>query len=218
MQITKVKDENDLSDFSKIRERLIMTCVPADDEYVKQGAAKRIIGDIAIIYRVIIEAKGSVVTSAVIRENMLKAFEITEEMLFSAALQSSQKLLPAVSMGFDEFLHHEKTLEENFYVVTNSELVFGASAIFYPEVLSNIAEKTRCNELFIMPSSQSECIVCGNDGTVNLEKLHNHLVEMNSNPKTVPEEKYLSDSIFCYFRGSGDLRCYFDEDFEKSVN
>ena len=38
MQITKVKDENDLSDFSKIRERLIMTCVPADDEYVKQGA------------------------------------------------------------------------------------------------------------------------------------------------------------------------------------
>lgn len=218
MQITKVKDENDLSDFSKIRERLIMTCVPADDEYVKQGAAKRIIGDIAIIYRVIIEAKGSVVTSAVIRENMLKAFEITEEMLFSAALQSSQKLLPAVSMGFDEFLHHEKTLEENFYVVTNSELVFGASAIFYPEVLSNIAEKTGCNELFIMPSSQSECIVCGNDGTVNLEKLHNHLVEMNSNPKTVPEEKYLSDSIFCYSRGSGDLHCYFDEDFEKSVN
>lgn len=74
MQITKVKDENDLSDFSKIRERLIMTCVPADDEYIKQGAAKRIIGDIAIIYRVIIEAKGSVVTSAVVRENMLKAF------------------------------------------------------------------------------------------------------------------------------------------------
>ena len=218
MQITKVKDENDLSDFSKIRERLIMTCVPADDEYVKQGAAKRIIGDIAIIYRVIIEAKGSVVTSAVVRENMLKAFEITEEMLFSAALQSSQKLLPAVSMGFDEFLHHEKTLEENFYVVTNSELVFGASAIFYPEVLSDIAEKTGCNELFIMPSSQSECIVCGNDGTVNLEKLHNHLVEMNSNPKTVPEEKYLSDSIFCYSMGSGDLRCYFDEDFGKSVN
>lgn len=218
MQITKVKDENDLSDFSKIRERLIMTCVPADDEYVKQGAAKRIIGDIAIIYRVIIEAKGSVVTSAVVRENMFKAFEITEEMLFSAALQSSQKLLPAVSMGFDEFLHHKKTLEENFYVVTNSERIFGASAIFYPNVLSDIAEKTGCNELFIMPSSQFECVVCGNNGTVNLEKLHNHLVEMNSNPKTVPEEKYLSDSIFCYSRGSGALRCCFDEDFEKSVN
>lgn len=218
MQITKVKDENDLSDFSKIRERLIMTCVPADDEYVKQGAAKRIIGDIAIIYRVIIEAKGSVVTSAVVRENMLKAFEITEEMLFSAALQSSQKLLPAVSMGFDEFLHHEKTLGENFYVVTNSERVFGASAIFYPDVLSNIAEKTGCNELFIIPSSRDECIVCGNDGTVDPEGLHNHLIEMNGNPQFVPEEKYLSDSIFCYSKGSGALRCYFDEDFGKSVN
>lgn len=218
MQITKVKDENDLSDFSKIRERLIMTCVPADDEYVKQGAAKRIIGDIAIIYRVIIEAKGSVVTSAVVRENMLKAFEITEEMLFSAALQSSQKLLPAVSMGFDEFLHHEKTLGENFYVVTNSERVFGASAIFYPDVLSNIAEKTGCNELFIIPSSRDECIVCGNDGTVDPEGLHNHLIEMNGNPQFVPEEKYLSDSIFCYSKGSGALRCYFDKDFGKSVN
>ena len=218
MQITKVKDENDLSDFSKIRERLIMTSVPADDEYVKQGAAKRIIGDIAIIYRVIIEAKGSVVTSAVVRENMLKAFEITEEMLFSAALQSSQKLLPAVSMGFDEFLHHEKTLGENFYVVTNSERVFGASAIFYPDVLSNIAEKTGCNELFIIPSSRDECIVCGNDGTVDPEGLHNHLIEMNGNPQFVPEEKYLSDSIFCYSKGSGALRCYFDKDFGKSVN
>ena len=218
MQITKVKDENDLSDFSKIRERLIMTCVPADDEYVKQGAAKRIIGDIAIIYRVIIEAKGSVVTSAVVRENMLKAFEITEEMLFSAALQSSQKLLPAVSMGFDEFLHHEKTLGENFYVVTNSERVFGASAIFYPDVLSNIAEKTGCNELFIIPSSRDECIVCGNDGTVDPEGLHNHLIEMNGNPQFVPKEKYLSDSILCYSKGSGALRCYFDKDFGKSVN
>lgn len=101
MQITKVKDENDLSDFSKIKERLVMTCVPADNEYVKQGAATRIVGDIAIIYRVIIEAKGDAVISAAVRENMLKAFGITEEMLFSAALQSSQKLLPAVSMGFD---------------------------------------------------------------------------------------------------------------------
>lgn len=98
MQITKVKDENDLSDFNKIRERLIMTCVPADNEYVKQGAATRIIGDIAIIYRIIIEAEGDAIISAAIRENMLKAFGITEEVLFSAALQSSQKLLPAVSV------------------------------------------------------------------------------------------------------------------------
>lgn len=220
MHIAKVKNENDLFDFSKIKERLVMTCVPADSEYVRQGAATRIIGDIAIIYRIIIEAEGDEVISAAIRENMLKALEITEEMLFSAALQSSQKLLPAVSMGFDEFLHHpaEETLGENFYVVTNSERVFGASAIFYPDILSSIAEKTGCNELFIIPSSRDECIVCGNDGTVDMEGLHNHLVEMNSNPKTVPEEKYLSDSIFCYFRDSGALRCCFDEDFEKSVN
>lgn len=57
MQITKVKNENDLFDFSKIRERLVMTCVPADNEYVKHGATTRIIGDIAIVYRIIIEAK-----------------------------------------------------------------------------------------------------------------------------------------------------------------
>lgn len=220
MQITKVKDENDLFDFSKIRERLVMTCVPADNEYVKQGAATRIVGDIAIIYRVIIEAKGDEVISAAVRENMLKAFGITEEMLFSAALQSSQKLLPAVSVRFDEFVHHptEETLGENFYIVSNSEVVFGASAIFYPDVLSNIAEKTGCNELFIIPSSRDECIVCGNDGTVDPEGLHNHLIEMNGNPQFVPEEKYLSDSIFCYSKGSGALRCYFDEDFGKSVN
>lgn len=220
MQIIKVKDENDLFDFSKIKERLVMTCVPADNEYVKQGAAARIIGDIAIIYRIIIEAEGDEVISAAIRENMLKALGITEEMLFSAALQSSQKLLPAVSIGFDEFLHHpaDETLGENFYVVTNSERVFGASAIFYPDVLSDIAEKTGCNELFIIPSSRDECIVCGNDGTVDMKELHNHLIEQNGNPQIVPEEKYLSDSIFCYFRDSGVLRCYFDEDFGKSVN
>lgn len=220
MQITKVKNENDLFDFSKIKERLVMTCVPADSEYVKQGAATRIIGDIAIIYRIIIDAEGNEIRSAAIRENMLKALEITEEMLFSAALQSSQKLLPAVSMGFDEFLHHpaEETLGENFYVVTNSERVFGASAIFYPDILSDIAEKTGCNELFIIPSSQDECIVCGNDGTVDLEGLHNHLIEMNGNPQIVPEEKYLSDSIFCYFKDSGALRCYFDEGFGESTN
>lgn len=220
MQISKVKDENDLFDFSKVKERLVMTCVPADNEYVKQGAAARIIGDIAIIYRIIIEAENDEVISAAIRENMLKVFGITEEELFSAALQSSQKLLPAVSMRFDELLHHpaEETLGENFYVVTNSERVFGASAIFYPDVLSGISEKTGCNELFIIPSSRDECIVCGNDGTVDMEGLHNHLVEMNNNLQTVPEEKYLSDSIFCYFRDSGVLRCYFDEGFGKSVN
>lgn len=220
MQITKVKNENDLFDFSKIRERLVMTCVPADNEYVKQGAATRIIGDIAIVYRIIIEAEGDEVISAAIRENMLKALGITEEELFSAAQQSSQKLLPAVSVRFDELVHHqtEETLGENFYVVTNSERVFGASAIFYPDVLSNIAEKTGCNELFIIPSSRDECIVCGNDGTVDPEGLHNHLIEMNGNPQFVPEKKYLSDSIFCYSRGSGALRCYFDEDFGKSVN
>ena len=211
MQISKVKDENDLFDFSKVKERLVMTCVPADNEYVKQGAAARIIGDIAIIYRIIIEAENDEVISAAIRENMLKVFGITEEELFSAALQSSQKLLPAVSMRFDELLHHptEEALGENFYVVTNSEVVFGASAIFYPDILSDIAEKTGCNELFIIPSSRDECIVCGNDG-VDIEGLHNDLVKMNGNPQIVPEEKYLSDSIFCYFRKTGVLRCYSD--------
>lgn len=220
MHITKVKNESDLFDFSKIKERLVMTCVPADSEYVNHGAATRIIGDIAIIYRIIIDAEGNEIRSAAIREYMLKALGITEEVLFSAALQSSQKLLPAFSVQFDEFVHHqtEETLGENFYVVSNSERVFGASAIFHPDVLSSISEKTGCNELFIIPSSRDECIVCGNDGTVDMEGLHNHLVEMNSNLQIVPEEKYLSDSIFCYFRDTGVLRCYFDEDFEKSVN
>ena len=220
MQISKVKDENDLFDFSKVKERLVMTCVPADNEYVKHGAATRIIGDIAIIYRIIIESEDDEVISAAIRENMLKVFGITEEELFSAALQSSQKLLPAVSMRFDELLHHpaEETLGENFYVVSNSEVVFGASAIFYPDVLSDIAEKTGCNELFIIPSSRDECIVCGNDGTVDMKELHNHLIEKNGNPQIVPEDKYLSDSIFSYFRDTGVLRCYFDEGFGKSVN
>ena len=90
-------------------------------------------------------------------------------------------------------------------VLTNNVCVNGATAIFYPGVLKEIAEK-RGTSLFLLPSSIHEFIIMEDDGICNPEELKYMVQEVNGS--AVPPEEVLSDDIYYYGLNSGILSVF----------
>ena len=80
-------------------------------------------------------------------------------------------------------------------VVTNEMKVNGASALFYPEVMDQLAEKIGGN-FFILPSSVHESLVLPDDGSQSIGDLKAMVMEVNAT-QVDPVDR-LSDDVYHY--------------------
>lgn len=102
-------------------------------------------------------------------------------------------------MGFDEqeiqeYLA-EMQVDTGMYVVSNEARVNGASAIFYPGVMDQIAEQFD-GDFFILPSSTDEVIVIPDTGEQRAWELNAMVQEVNATQ--VSEEMRLGNEAYHY--------------------
>ncbi len=83
--------------------------------------------------------------------------------------------------------------ENQMYVISNSNSVNGASAIFYSDALADLSDKLGGVDLFVLPSSVHEVIAVSTDmGTP--EMLAEMVKEVNGSEVSLEEQ--LSDHVY----------------------
>ena len=155
--------------------------------------------------------------SVIVTNQMMETYGVTKSQLYNDALANSQIIAP-VRIGYlsdlidtmifaemsergvsEEEIRKEKEIESNqklpLLVVTNDNYAYGASAIFYPDVMDKLGERLKEN-FFILPSSVHEVIVAPDDGMVSYLELKAMVMEVNA--KEVAPEERLTNEVYYY--------------------
>lgn len=93
-------------------------------------------------------------------------------------------------------------LPEGFLVLSNSTKYFGASVLYYPDLLKRFSLYFN-TDFFIIPSSIHEVLLLPDNGTFSLQELSNMVQSINAD-QVLPEER-LSDHAYFFDKKSGIL-------------
>ena len=85
-----------------------------------------------------------------------------------------------------------------FYIISNENYFEGSSVMLSNTFLQKVANKLRCDELFIIPSSRHEILVTNPDLPLDSQALKEIVQEVNSDSKVIKTEDFLSNSIYKY--------------------
>ena len=158
--------------------------------------------------------------TALIHNEHLKKWGITEDTLYDDALKNTPVLLKSSITPMSSLLHEiakeckderavkvvdeiesdEGIGEEALYVLTNSSRVNGAACMLYDNLLGSFAEVIHA-DLYILPSSIHEVILLPKINTFNKSDLLNMVREVNE--QGVAEDEVLSDNVYEYNRKDG---------------
>lgn len=166
--------------------------------------------DFAIIYRVVVEINDNNIASAVITNELANQSGYSEENLHDLAEVNTPRLFPVKVANLMELLINmmpEAVIEDfsedeavPMYVITNIYENNGAAVGFlYRNVLHDLAEKLKCTELYILPSSIHEIIAIPadkDDEATDIERLADMVMEVNSQQVNLSER--LSNQVYLY--------------------
>lgn len=147
---------------------------------------------------------------------MLDHFKWAEKDILSYALENTVRLFPYEEIPMYELLSKITGCtdipginivkgEPEIMILTNNKGVFGATTVFYPGVLKELADRHNTS-LFLLPSSIHEFIVLEDDGIYDAKELEKMVQEVNVS--AVSPEDVLSDNIYYYGRNSGMLSVF----------
>ena len=134
--------------------------------------------------------------STLVDNRMLERWGISKEQLFTDALESSKRIAPVQVGEVGKMIGVEELPNDipPLTVITNPQRQFGASALFYPHVLEQMAE-TRGN-FYILPSSVHEVLIIPEIAGISLDELESTVQEVNK--LEVGYEDFLSDHVYHY--------------------
>ncbi|RKM61996.1 hypothetical protein D6855_00845 [Butyrivibrio sp. CB08] len=197
-------------DFAKVSDKLFFKVVNYEKNRTKlEGVPYRKLMDLAMVplCRMNSAAIGEGVIT--ITNEHLKSWEITEEELWENIGESAGRVAPLkISSLLDVLERLSGSCIDvpplcGISVVTNTSDNYGASAVFYPGVLPELAKDREC-DLYIVPASVHETLVIP-DPQMEMDVDHLIGIIAEVNRTSVAEEEILSDSLYRYDRESGKL-------------
>ena len=187
-----------LNHFESIKDKLFLDCIPADAAR-SIDVVYRLYGDIALYCRILVEKHADRIDSICVDRKLLESFGLSEDELFKAALESAPAVMPAKLLPAEQVLHlgdEEETESNTMMMLTTSSMLFGASTLFYPDMLASLADQLD-GSYFILPSSRSELIIVKENESIDPKELQNMVYNVNRSP-LVSDNDFLSDSVFYY--------------------
>lgn len=193
-------DTSMISDYSTMRNFLTFQVVSTEkNEQFLQTVPHTNQLDLSIIYRFV-----TTEWSIVITNSLLEIYGVSLEQLHEDAMANSPVKFPVHVQGMNdfmkEFVWHGDSQMMNIpdfgmcFVTCENE--YGASALFYPEFLEQVAKRFR-GKFFILPSSIHELILVPDYGE-DVKGLKEIVSDVNDNSDAVTEEDFLSNSVYHY--------------------
>lgn len=197
---------DDIRHWENVKDKVVYRLInrKRNKQLLKQVPHEEIL-DLAMVFYVAFD-HGSFM---MVNHGFCKKWNITKEELLKVSEENTPRLFPMQMMMPEDVIRKVFGIEETetvfssipIYFVTNVYSLYGAGAILYPEVLSELAEKLNSN-LYLLPSSIHEfCIIQAEE-----DHNHNSLITMvrEVNKSVVDKEDYLGDNIYLYKKDTGE--------------
>ena len=207
-----------ITDYDQAKERLfIRVSSLSKNEKIIESVPHRIEEDMVMTCHLLV-SNDDTGANTIVSDLLLKGYGISDDQLFQDALENSQKLFPirveplqemVCELAEAEGCQYEINHRNPMLVVTNSEIMHGASALFYPDTMEKIADLIE-DDYYAVPSSIHEFIIIPESIRIGSRHLEAMLSEVNQ-MMVAPEDR-LSDHIYHY---DSRERCFeLAEDYE----
>ena len=211
---------NALLNYENIKDYLFINVINANTHKQElENMPHTIVGDLAIVYRIMIQTTDERFCSAKITNQMMDAYGIDVATLHEDALISSPKIMVPKYIPIETFLlgvpedvaYQQK--DKQLIIVSNEHNTDGAASMFYPNLLHEIACKLD-HDLYIIPSSTDEVLALSDSPSLNQEHVKNTLHYVNNT--IVDDEQRLSDTIYHYSKQDRILEKA--DDYQKRIH
>ena len=206
----RVLDEVDVDfirHWEKVKDKVVYRLINRErnKKLLKQVPHKEIL-DLAMVFYVAFDHESFMM----INHGFCREWNITKEEVMKVAKENTPKLFPMQMMMPEDVIRKVFGIGETesvfssipIYFVTNKYSLYGAGAILYPEVLSELAEKLN-SDLYLLPSSIHEFCIIKAEEDHNQNSLISMVREINRS--TVDKEDFLGDNIYLYKRDAGKI-------------
>lgn len=158
--------------------------------------------DLALTFHVALIQEDEELGMFLITGEHLKQWGVTREEVITLALENTPRLFPPTCRAMEEVLRLSLP-GVPMHVISNASELNGASAILYPQVLSDLAEQLD-SDLYLLPSSIHEFIVVPYQEEYDVSALQETVREINR--VCIPDEDILSDEVYLYERKTNIIR------------
>lgn len=199
----------DLMNWETVKDRLIVQLVCSECNV--DGIPHISLLDMKCIARVVINLDSDGVQSIKVNDELLKRWNVTNEELFETAFKAMNHSYPVkvkdmVDIFAESFGKVPEFMEEakgRMYVVSNSIKLNGAIYGFDKKLLKAFCTVKDIQEVYILPSSISECIWLPGDKVSDSDELSNMVEDVNTN--SLEEEDRLSDHAYKYSMNTDEI-------------
>ena len=157
-------DTNIIEKYENVKDHLVMQMVPIKgNEDMLQTIPHRTVDDMAVVYRVEMAYNQEGAATALLTNQILASFGISEEQLHNDAVKSQAALHPPVLKNMADVMK-EMTgglfddNESPMWVATNDGGIQGASVVEIPDFMNQSAEKLG-GDFFVIPSSVHDILI-----------------------------------------------------------
>lgn len=191
-----------LSEFSEVKDRIILCAVGVSyNKELLERVPHQIQGDIAAVYRIMIEHSIDGMTSALITNPIMEHYNVTQEQLHEIAVRNSMRAMPAKlasmesmfqEMGCNTIVDEIRNEPVPMCIITNVQKFYGAGVAFYPHFFEDLG--LPIEKFYVIPSSIHEYMLVPKE--LGLELVNEMIRDVNSN--IVSPEERLSDMAHEY--------------------
>ena len=212
-------DMDVLTNYEKAKENLFIRVSDADrNQEILSNVPHTRVENLAITYHIFANSGADGIASTIVTHEMMRLFGVSKDQLHQDALENSPKLFPVKVDSMDKMMENmmrndmraagvkeediDQMMEEMYQtmgvpltIVTNEQMLDGASVLFYPGQMDQIGELLK-GDYYILPSSTHEMLVLPDNGEMTSHELKRMVMEVN-NSEVRPEEK-LADEVYHY--------------------
>ncbi|MCR5617356.1 MAG: DUF5688 family protein [Clostridiales bacterium] len=196
--IGKNIDPTMLMDFGFVKDHIYLSVVnyELNKVYLSCRPHRRFL-DLAIVYYISISECGIFDPDfgrmvMIITNDLTDIYDISEEELFDIAKANTGRTDRYMIRDLGSMFGEENC---NMFVLTNNEMLKGASLMLCEDVLKKISDE-RGTGLYILPSSVDEVLILPFDQGLNEDQLIDLVYEANSEVRG--SDKYLSDNVYFF--------------------
>lgn len=220
----EILTQTDLSQFDKLESRIMFRVVhTASNEPLLSDVPHLPFLDLSIIFYLFLERNDAGQMTALIHNDHVKRWNVTEQDLWKLALLNTPREYPAYIQSMTDLMKEiakdnladsydeeliDALLEDEagispLYVLTNRNGLYGAGCMLYKNVLKNLADSLD-RDLIILPSSIHEVLITPDMSGASYEDLSYMVTCINR--QEVPMEDQLSNQVYLYTRADDQLR------------
>ena len=171
----------------------ISLCNAEDNQGLLKEVPHRIIGEIAMTYRIFVNKENSIISCVSITNDLMEHFGIDENQLHEDAMKNAPLVHKWVICPLSDVLNGRIPWDSNTLVATNEYRFDGAAVIFYPEVKKELMERFG-KKYFVIPTDSDQVLIL----PYSESKIDMYNTALSFVNKNIETNKKLADHVLVY--------------------